>query len=248
MDPKETNAGSPAPGATTPAMASASIPAKAGNVAAATSAYKSMPRFGGNRGGRARADGLTPGSPEAAEADRKKDADRKAAARNEAAKLLEPAPLPSAAPGVSSPGTPQAAGLGTGSPAQIVEVIPWDAETLAPLFEETIDAAQAKRIKKLSEAAKEAGLGQKVAQEIAKDAEYPTAAKTALNRSGPKAVAKLLNRTGISGKYSDEGLALFGLVSIFLQGHRLEAKLDALVAEAKRLREEQEKQRQEKKP
>lgn len=114
------------------------------------------------------------------------------------------------------------------------------------MFEESLDAAESKRVKTLTEAAIEAGLGLKVAQEIAKEAEYPAAAKTALNKSGPRAVAKLMNRIGVSGKYSDEGLAVFGLVSILIQGQRLEAKIEVLIAEAKKAREEEQKLQQQK--
>src|SRR5258707_9089158 len=76
----------------------------------AVSAAASAPLFGGNRGGKKRLDGLAPGSPEAIEADRKKDAERKRTRREAVQRVAEPPPLPSA--GAPAPGANLAPGSG----------------------------------------------------------------------------------------------------------------------------------------
>ena len=73
-----------------PSVAPATPAGEAPNAAPANSALASVPRFGGLRGGRARNDGLKPGTPEAQAADRERDKQRKQRLRDAA--MPEPAP------------------------------------------------------------------------------------------------------------------------------------------------------------
>src|SRR5438128_831714 len=130
-------------------MAPQPVAAQTGNVPAASHAAQSVPRFGGNRGGQARADGLPPGSPEAKEADKKKDRERKQADRKARA-VAQPAPLPSAdSNGASAmPATPGSPGPGVAAPVvAAAPVVPWTAEMLKPLTDELIAAAEEGRLK-----------------------------------------------------------------------------------------------------
>src|SRR5439155_22316338 len=83
-------------------VASPASATEAPTIARADSAVATVPRFGGLRGGKPRTDGLIPGSPEAAAADRERDARRKRQ-RRDTVKPPEPAPLPSQAAPVAGP-------------------------------------------------------------------------------------------------------------------------------------------------
>lgn len=75
---------------------------------------------------------------------------------------------------------------------------------------------------------------------ICEDAKYVPAFKNSVVMTAPNVLARLLNRTGISGKYSDEAILGLAVLSIWLHGRRMHAKLDTLIEEhrAKQAKEE----------
>jgi len=225
--------GGPPTGQVAPGPAGTNLPP----VAPATSAQASVPLFGGFRGGRKRADGLIPGSPEAIEADRKKDAERKRLERSTTTKLDEPAALPSATATVTNPNT---ATPGAQSPAialQAAPAVPWQADMLRSLSDELINTAEAARIAQVAGKIKEAELPEKIAREVMKDVPYKPVYKKMLMLSTPEVAAKGLNKLGISAEYKDEVTFVTSLAAILLQGRTLNAKLDELIAEVKASKE-----------
>src|SRR5258708_14935569 len=129
--------------------------------AAGHGAKETAPRFGGLRGGRAREDGLVPGSPEALDADKKKDRLRKKLQRTQRS---EPAPLPSVA---GTPGATQATpGAVVSVPGvEAVPLDPWKPEDVKQLFEQLVPAAEELTSRQISERAFKAKLPPDVLQE-----------------------------------------------------------------------------------
>jgi hypothetical protein len=214
-----------------PPVAGSSAPHKLGAPPVAAHAASSVPSYGGNRGGKKRADGLVPGSAEAIEADRKKDAERKKRTR-EAAHRLAPAPaLPAALPAAVDPGAPVANGEAGFAPLASTEQasIPWEPDLLKDLVEEGIEYSERRRVQKFKEAATAAQLPEPLIRQIGQDAQFVPAFKSTTIKTGPRAIAKILNRMGISAQYSDEGLFLFSVASIWFQGWRLESRLEEMI-------------------
>ena len=190
-------------------------------------AKDTAPRFGGFRGGKRREDGLVPGSPEAAEADRKKDRLRKKAER----KQPDPPPLPGITrPAVEgSPSTP-GGGLGTlpGTPVQ--PVLPWDASTVQPIVEQFLPAAEQLMSNQISSRARKARLPAEIVKEIEADAQWPADAKKALQLNTANVTAKWLNKLGVSAEYGPE-IAFMTALSRIAGGHVLVLRrLDKLIA------------------
>jgi hypothetical protein len=208
-----------------------------GNVAVPLAPVQTVPLFGGNRGGKARRDGLVPGSPEAVAADKKRERERKRKVRERdaAVKLVEPPPLPSAAPGVPGAAPPPPGALAPGLPGEALppgeQIILWDPELFKPLVREAVEATEAARVKRLQEVAEKAALPGKLVKLIADDAKYVPAFKSSLNITAPRTLAKLLNRTGVSGKWSDEALCTLSLIAIWMHGKRVESRLEKLIAD-----------------
>src|SRR5213594_1525076 len=144
------------PGNPTVAPVASPTPAtEAPNVAPANSAVATVPRFGGLRGGKPRTDGLVPGSPEAAAADRERDASRKRQRRDKV-KPPEPAPLPSQAAPVASPVATLAPGEAAQPGVAPVAFVPWDAQTFKPLFDQLIPTVEDWHVDHLTDMAQEA--------------------------------------------------------------------------------------------
>src|SRR5881409_535128 len=153
------------PGNPTVARVASPTPAtEAPNVAPANSAVATVPRFGGLRGGKPRTDGLVPGSAEAAAADRERDARRKRERRDKV-KAPEPAPLPSITSPVASPVATPVTGEADQPGAVPVSFVPWDAQTLKPLFDQIIPTVEDLHVDHLTGMAEEA----KLPGEIVKD-------------------------------------------------------------------------------
>jgi hypothetical protein len=192
-----------------------------------------VPLFGGHRGYKRREDGLVPGSPEAIEADRKKDRERKARAAAAKKAVVEPAPLPSASPGALGPVPPAGHSLAAAPVGEVAPAVPWLPEMLKPLTDELIDAAEERRVGKFTELAREAKLSEKIVKEIGSDSEFPAVAKKGLSLSLPKVVSKWLNKLGISAENEPEITLTSSLVAIWLQGRKLEERLVKLAETAK---------------
>ena len=189
----------------------------------------SVAAFGGNATGRKRADGLRPGSPEAEEADRKKDRLRKQAAR---AVLPVPAVLPAPAPApLATPGNP--ALLPAGLPlapavAWVGEDLEFTAEELIALLEEL--AAGAITSKMLL-----AKLPPDVVKEIEKDARWSDRAKRMLKLGGSKLSAKYLNEFGVPVEIKPWLDVMLAAFQILLSHVRIIRRIDLVIAEQKRL-------------
>ena len=220
----------PPPAPNPPPMAGPGAGSAPANPPPIIAAAVSAPLFGGFRGGRARKDGLRPGSPEAIEADRKKDRDRKANHRSVVA-AANPPPLPSAAPGAVAAPMP---GLGSepvpGGVAPDV-VVPWDQQTLKPLFDQLLPTLEQLGVSQLAGRATKARLSREVVTEIEKDAKWSPPARKALEIAAPQVAAKWLNSSGISAEHQPEIVLGTALASILTSHVLLLRKLDKLIAE-----------------
>jgi hypothetical protein len=160
---------------------------------------------------------LVPGSPEAVEADRKKDRLRKKQARQ-----ADPAPLPSARPGeaVSVSSSPPPGGLGTQLVPAPAPLVPWTAEAVQPVVDQFLPAAETMMVNQIARKAVRARLPQEIVAEIKKDAAWPADARRALQSTGGALGAKYLNKLGISAEYGPE-IAFVTAVSRIAAGHVL---------------------------
>ena len=210
-------------------MAAKPAPNKPAAPPAPVSALASVPSFGGNRGGKKRADGLPPGSPQAIAADKEKDRVRKQTLRDEAAKLAQPPALPSAIPGQANPtATPSPGGVAGADPAS-PPTIPWEPEIIKKFTDNLIEVAEAGRVQQITGKAREARIPERVVKEISEDAHYPAVAKASLQISAPRVTAKWLNKAGVSAEYADELAFVTSLGAILIQGRKLSQKLDKLI-------------------
>ena len=164
-------------------------------------AKPSVAAFGGLRGGRKRADGLVPGSPEAHEADKAKDAERKRLARLREAEQ-NPVPLPSApvGPGVVVGGAVAPVVDGASPvPAPVAGlVVPWSVRILAKparLVTRIIDRMrQLKLLRKLDKLV----LPEPVKREIKADIQWSDAAINDFSDALAECTAIELNKAQIS--------------------------------------------------
>lgn len=211
---------------------------------AGVSAVATAPKFGGLRGGRKRADGLIPGSAEAAEADRKKDAERKQQERAAAtAAVAASQPLPSKLSPIQSelpaPSSNPVAGVAV-APAPFV---PWSAEIVKPFTSELIPIVEAVRVRNRTEKATAAGLPKDFVKEIEKSAQWPAAAKKNLDTALPRLTAKWLNRTGLSAEYAEEVAVGSALLMIWTSDNAVTKRLDKLIEQRKEEQRKAEKTR-----
>lgn len=119
--------------------------------------------------------------------------------------------------------------------------VPWDPEQLKPLLDELIDTAEAGRVEKFRNLVAEAQFPEKVVKEISSDARMAPALKRSMQLTAPRAVAKAANRLGVSSKYSDEGILVTALLANWIQGRRLMARVEKLIAEHKAAQEAEKK-------
>jgi len=216
-------------------VASGNAPGQSPIGTASPSAVVTVPLFGGKRGGKERRDGLVPGSPEALEADRKKDRDRKAAARAVAAKMVEPPPLPPAAPGMVAAPVPPPAGQSPLSVNSGVEAVAsWTADDLREVFEELVPATEEELTGRLTKKAQTANLPEKLVKEIGKDSAWSATTKKALVIGGSSVSAKYLNKSGISSEYKAEVVLALALTRIATSHLKTSRRLDALILEQRK--------------
>ena len=200
------------------------------NVAVGGSALASVPKFGGNRGGKPRTDGLVPGSPEALAADRAKDAERK---RAERAKLRasSPPPLPSALPTGSNSPDAQSDNQGTGVSAPISTDVPWVTDDIRPLLDELIPLLEQESIESRAQRAREGNLPTKVVAEIEKDARWKEFTKLGLSRGGSEILIKWLNRLGVSTANKGEITFALAFVHMLLHNRKIDRRIDTMIQE-----------------
>lgn len=205
------------------------------HVPAGSSAQNIAPRFGGLRSGRARLDGLIPGSKEAFDADRKRDAARHRE-RYHAAKNADPAPLPGVKNGrplrpVTIPVTPQALPVSGDIVVAPNAFVPWEAKTLEPIFAQLIPAAEALDVRSLVARAEKAKLPGALCKEIEKDARWPELAAKSLELSAPQLVAKWFNYFGLSSENAPEVVCGAAVLSILASRLMLLRRIDKAIAE-----------------
>lgn len=208
-----------------PPVAAGSPPGAPGQPAPGDAAALAV-KFGGNKGGRPRKDGLVPGSAEALLADREKDASRKRDTRAQARTLLalSQAPAPVATlPGGADPGT---------APAPGQNLHPWDPGLVAPVFEQVVPAIEKLLVARLGAKAAKAKLPLDLVKEIERDAAFAAPAKAAIVTAGPVCVAKWLNAAGIGAEHAPEVILGTAVASIAAAHFMLCARLDNLVKEA----------------
>ena len=207
---------------------------EAATVPRSDSAVVTVPKFGGLRGGKPRTDGLVPGSPEAAVADRDRDARRK---RERRVKAPEPAPLPSHPPNGVSTSVDAVSPPVDGAVAQPgvapVSFVPWDAQTLKPLFDQLIPTVEDLHVEHLTGMAEEAKLPTEIVKEIGKDARWPGPSRKAIEISAPQVAAKWLNKSGISAENQPEVVLGTAIVSIVVSHRKLALKLEKLLQSRK---------------
>jgi hypothetical protein len=164
-----------------------------------------------------------PGSPEARQADKKRDSLRKRLARQP-----DPAPLPP----VGVAGAPQAPPGGVVPVPGVVgaPVVPWEAGTVQPIVEQFLPAAESLMVKQIGDKAATARLPREIVQEIQDSAHWPNNAKKALNEHTANVTAKWLNKLGVSAEYQAE-IALVTAMGRIAAGHVLVMRrLDKLIA------------------
>jgi hypothetical protein len=189
-----------------------------------------VPLFGGFRGGRKRADGLTPGSKEAVEADRKKDRERKKREYDARKAALEPPALPSVKAALADSPAPPAAGVSAESGPPAPAPLPWQAETLKPLFEQLLPTVEDLTARQITSRAEKAKLPPDLLKEIARDARWPSPAKKAVDIAAPQVAAKWLNRAGLSAEYQPELVLFTAVAAIGANQQAVLHRLDKLIA------------------
>jgi hypothetical protein len=222
--------GTPPPAPAAPPVAGDAKGGPPGGPPPGSAAKVTAPKFGGLRGGKGRKDGLVPGTPEAVEADRKRDAERKRKERQP-----DPAPLPGAArppEGVfcspSAPGDALAAVPGPeGAP-----VVPWDAAQLKDVFGLLIPAAEELSLAQVRGKCQKARLPVEVIREIEADCKWKDQTRKGFEFSGPRVAAKWLNRFGVPSGTQDE-IVFLTCAAIVLKSHiQVLKRLDELAAKA----------------
>lgn len=190
-----------------PTVAATNHPGQPAPVVVPVRAADSVPLFGGLRGGRARKDGLKPGSPEALEADRKKDALRKQVQRERIAALKESEPIPPAtvvASGQDAAGAmvPGVAGVPVVETGPVGLVVPWTARLLqkpARLLTRILDRMRKWDLFRRLDKSK---LPESFKAEIKSDCEWKDAAKEDFADALAECAAIELNKHQVSSQNS----------------------------------------------
>jgi hypothetical protein len=208
-------------------VATAAPSTEAAKPAASTSALDTVPQFSGLRGGKPRKDGLVPGSTEAAAADRDRDRRRKETDRK--SKPHEPAPLPSMGAPMAGPATTPVAGEVAQPGVATVSFVPWDAQTLKPLFDQLLPTVEDMHVDHLTGMAEQAKCSAEIVKEIGKDARWPGPSRKAIEVSAPQVAAKWLNKSGISAENQPEVVLGTAIVSIVIAHRKLSLKLAKLL-------------------
>ena len=182
------------PAGTTPVAPVANAPSPGADAGLAVPPAPSPVKFGGNPTGRTRHDGLKSGSPEALEADRKKNAERMRLVREKTAAEKVPPPLPSAVPGAAGEGATR---IAVADGFIDVASVGWTAEDFKQVAPSTIELVEQWRVSAAIDLAEEGKLTGSVVKKIASDAAFPGPAKRSLQDTSPAALAKLFNTLNV---------------------------------------------------
>jgi hypothetical protein len=182
-----------------------------GGAGAGSSAGVAVVKHGGNRGGRARSDGLVPGSEEALEADREADRVRKQITRANTAAAQEPPPIPSM-PAQAPPGA--VAGLPGAAPGIVVAPDPWTPEMFTEIVDAMIDGGEEFCVGRTLKIGAQIGIPKDVLDLAQKDSRWGDGSKRALKLGLPQIFADGMNASGIPAKYRNYLLVGVGALNI----------------------------------
>ena len=217
------------PGQSPPAPAAVPLPASPPPLEKST-----VIPFGGNRGGRKRKDGLVPGSPEAREADLKRDRDRKNEANEAKRQAPRPAALPSATvAGSQDKSSPQGQDAQTPGPGVAgvpgVDLGAWTAPEAQPIVTHALPVLEHLRIARRVNKLREAKLPANIIAQVRSDSAWPETVKATLQSSLPGSLSKFLNFAGVPKIFKDE-LASLPAVALLIQHESdVDARLDRLL-------------------
>lgn len=110
--------------------------------------------------------------------------------------------------------------------------------------DELVEAMEVGRVTKFTTLARDGGLPSAAVSKIKEDSHYHRASKAGLQSSIPRLACKYLNKTGVSGEYAEEVKLVGSMTAIFLQGRKLQATLEELIEQTRKLREQNERKNQ----
>lgn len=113
---------------------------------------------------------------------------------------------------------------------------------------EIINTLEASRVNKLTTIAREGGLPSDLVKRVREGAAYQPAAKIGLQDSVPRVACKYLNKTGVSAEYAEEVKLVGSLAAVMLQGRKLQATLEEMIEQTRKLREQNERKNQPQNP
>ena len=190
--------------------------------------------FGGNVGKKTRADGLRPGSPEAIEADRKRDAERKRQERAAKAQITPPPALPAGAPPpVAAMETAADAAAGFVADSAVDPVAAWTPDDFRQCAVELVELAEAWRIDCHTKRAVAGKLPAPVVKEIAGGAAFPAASKKSLSTSSPVTLAKMFNSLKVPLAVKPIITTAPALAYVIVRDLQTSARIEKLIAEHK---------------
>lgn len=209
-------------------VAGGNAPVEIPKLAVSDVAKQTVPLFGGLRGGRPRLDGLKPGSPEARDADRRKNSERMAANRERERRAKEPPALPARAAGaLDDPGAqtiPVVDGLG------LDPVVQWAPEDFRQVAVDCVELAEAWRVDAHTKTAAAGHLPRAVVEEIARDAAFPKGTKNSLSNASPATLAKMFNAMKVPLALKSVIATAPALTFLIIRDFQLTAKIERLVA------------------
>jgi hypothetical protein len=192
------------------------------------------PLFGGNAGRKTRADGLKPGSPEAIEADRRRDAERKRREREQKRLETPPPPLPATAPGpLDSAPMPPPPENGADAGPLGDPLLLWTPEDFRSVAAELVELAEAWRVDSHTKHAAAGRLPKPVVEEIARGAAFPPGSKKSLSNSSPATLAKMFNALKVPLAVKSVITTAPALAYIIVRDLQTSARIEKLIAENK---------------
>jgi hypothetical protein len=251
----ETDSGAVGEAAALPAVelvADGNPPRQLEAAAAPVAAGNSIPLYGGLRGGRSRRDGLIPGSPEAADADKLYERLRKWHKRHPGQSHPDdkkypavPRPLRPAtvereqAPLPGMVETDAALPASASSPGLVVDsadapLVPWTGDDVQDLADEAVSIFEEVRQSSREGKARAAKLPETLVAEIKRDSAIHPRIKQKLAQSGARLSAKYLNKTGISSEHKDEVVFGSAVLALLASEVRLNRRLALVIAESKK--------------
>ena len=208
-------------------VANGGPPATLGGLGSPAPVLQRPELFGGLRGGRPRKDGIKSGSPEAVEADRKKNAERMARNR-ERERLANPAALPSAAPGVAGAPAPPVGDLALPMPGAVAE---WTAEDFREAAPELVELTEAWRVDTHTKHAVAGKLPRRIVEEIAKDAAFPPGSKRSLSSASPQTLAEMFNALSVPLSFKKIVTLAPALVYVIVRDLQVGGRVQKMIAD-----------------